>query len=309
MLLVKYYGKVFVVIVAYNGKYWYDRCLKSLQNSVLPLHIIVIDNDSADDTLDYLKIFYPDIHLIESKSNLGFGKANNLGLRFAIDHGADYVFLLNQDAWIEPNTISELIRIHIENIEYGILSPMHLNAGKTAIENGLMHYIADYDKTSTDLINDLYFKNCKNVYEVKYINAAAWLLPRTTLDNIGGFDPIFYHYGEDDNYIQRVLYHGFKIGICPEITVCHDTERTVSKNSKSMQSRYKNLLVELTDINRNDSLTLSVLFDLKKAILKILKLNFISTKIYLSNGVYKLRMKKKIKKSIVQNKKLTASWL
>jgi len=301
--------KVFVVIVAYNGKYWYDRCLKSLQNSVLPLHIIVIDNDSADDTLDYLKIFYPDIHLIESKSNLGFGKANNLGLRFAIDHGADYVFLLNQDAWIEPNTISELIRIHIENIEYGILSPMHLNAGKTAIENGLMHYIADYDKTSTDLINDLYFKNCKNVYEVKYINAAAWLLPRTTLDNIGGFDPIFYHYGEDDNYIQRVLYHGFKIGICPEITVCHDTERTVSKNSKSMQSRYKNLLVELTDINRNDSLTLSVLFDLKKAILKILKLNFISTKIYLSNGVYKLRMKKKIKKSIVQNKKLTASWL
>ena len=122
----------------------------------------------------------------------------------------NYVFLLNQDAWIEPNTISDLINIHQLNKTYGILSPMHINAERNAIEKGLMHYIADYKLTDPKLIDDLYWDRLDDVYNTHYVNAAAWLLPRKTLEMIGGFDPIFFHYGEDDNYMNRVLYHGFK---------------------------------------------------------------------------------------------------
>ena len=302
-------SKVFVIIVTYNGKQWYDRCFGSLRTSEIPVQVIVIDNASSDDTVSYIKTNFPEIDLIESNQNIGFGQGNNKGIRCALDNGVDYVFLLNQDAWIQPNTISELVKIHNENSEFGILSPIHLNAEKTAIEKGLMHYIADYKITSTDLINDLYFKSCKDVYIVKYINAAAWLLPRSTIENIGGFDPIFYHYGEDDNYLQRVQYHGLKIGICPEISICHDTERCVARNSETTQSEYKNLLVELTDINTNENLSILVLLDFKKAFFKALKLKFKSAKICLFNGFYKLKMKNKISKSKIQNKKIATSWL
>ena len=90
--------KVFVIIVTYKGKRWYDRCFGSLRQSTIPLQTIVVDNASNDGTVDYIRENYPEIYLIESKENLGFGKGNNLGLRYALDHGCDYVFLLNQDA-------------------------------------------------------------------------------------------------------------------------------------------------------------------------------------------------------------------
>ncbi len=125
---------VFVVVVTYNGKYWYDRCFPSLLSSEVPVQIIVIDNASADDTVKFIKDKYPEIILFESDKNLGFGKANNIGIKYALDHNADFVFLLNQDAWIEVNTLEELIRVSILNPEYGILSPIHLNAEKTEIE-------------------------------------------------------------------------------------------------------------------------------------------------------------------------------
>ena len=87
---------------------------------------------------------------------------------------------------------------------------MHINAERNAIEKGLMHYIADYKLTDPKLIDDLYWDRLDDVYNTHYVNAAAWLLPRKTLEMIGGFDPIFFHYGEDDNYMNRVLYHGLK---------------------------------------------------------------------------------------------------
>ena len=301
--------KLFVIIVTYNGKQWYDRCFQSLRQSSIPVQIVVVDNASTDNTVSYIHSEFPEVCLIESKINLGFGQGNNKGIRYALHQGADYVFLLNQDAWIEPNTISGLIRIHKEYPGFGILSPMHLNADKTAIEKGLMHYIADYRITKTDLINDLYFGRTMDIYETQYVNAAAWLLPRQTLEIVGGFDPIFFHYGEDDNYMNRVHYHGMKIGICPQITVCHDTERQVVRSKQAKQTELKSILVELTNVNKQNNIFLLILNDFKMALFKAIKFEFLISKFYFSKGIYKIRMKNKIRNSIIQNRKKTSAWL
>jgi GT2 family glycosyltransferase len=300
--------KLYVIIVTYNGKQWYDRCFQSLRQSSIPVQIVVVDNASTDNTVSYIHSEFPEVYLIESKINLGFGQGNNKGLRYALDQGVEYVFLLNQDAWIEPYTLSELIRVHKENTEYGILSPMHLNAKKTSIENGLMHYIADYRITTSNLINDLYFGRTRDIYETQYVNAAAWLLPRKTLETVGGFDPIFFHYGEDDNYMLRIKYHGLKIGICPEISICHDTESHLIRNEQTQQTARKNLLVDLTDINRSEGINDSIIYYFQKAFLKALKLNFASAKHSLLNGIYIVKMKKRILDSKIQNRK-KGSWL
>lgn len=301
--------KVFVIIVTYNGKQWYDRCLGSLRQSEIPVQTVVIDNASNDGTVEYIRENYPEIHLIASNTNLGFGQGNNKGMRYALDNGADYVFLLNQDAWIEPNTLKKLVEIHKHNPQYGILSPMHINADKTAIEKGLMHYVADLKITDPAWINDLYFNNMKAVYSTNYVNAAAWLLPRKTLETIGGFDPIFFHYGEDDNYMHRVIYHRMRIGICPTVRVVHDTERRIKKSIESMQSESKNLLVELTNVNYSGSVALVILNSIQKFIFHLLKFNFSTTKYHVKKIRYIIRMKSNIIKSNNTNKKEGPHWL
>lgn len=302
-------SNVFVIIVSYNGKQWYDRCFTSLQESEIPVQTVVVDNASTDDTVSYIKEHFPQVYLIESKVNLGFGQGNNKGMRYALDNGADYVFLLNQDAWIEPDTIGTLIAAHKKQPEYGILSPMHLNAEKTAIEKGLIHYVADLKITDPAWINDLYFGTTKDIYSTSYVNAAAWLLPRKTIEVVGGFDPIFFHYGEDDNYMHRVLYHGLKIGICPTVRVVHDTERRIKKSTETMQAESKNLLVELTNVNYSGSVALVILNSIQKFIFHLLKFNFSTTKYHVKKIRYIIQMKNNIINSKNANKTEGPHWL
>ncbi len=300
---------IFVIIVTYKGQLWYDRCFTSLRESEIPVHTVVIDNASNDGTVEYIRENYPEIHLIASETNLGFGQGNNKGMRYALDNGADYVFLLNQDAWIEPNTLKELVEIHKRNPQYGILSPMHLNADKTSIEKGLINYVADLKITDPAWINDLYFGTTKDIYNTNYVNAAAWLLPRKTLETIGGFDPIFFHYGEDDNYMQRVIYHGFKLGLCPQVKVVHDTERRVISKVYSDNDYKKCLLIDLANINTNKNLNSVFLHKSKKIILKCLKGNGKVAKAYVKDLIFMFVMKQKIKISRESNELERSNWL
>ena len=218
-------AKIFVIIVTYKGHQWYERCFTSLRNSEYPVQTIVIDNASNDGTVEYIHEHFPEVLLIDSKENLGFGRANNLGMRYALDHGCDYIFLLNQDTWIEPNSISELVKIHQQYPEYGVLSPMHVTADKKDLYIEIEDGKTDH---ANSLLSDCYFQSLKDVYTFKYINAAAWLITRKTLETIGGFDPIFFLYGEDDNYLQRMEYHGVKLGLAPKIQIIHDHQENKS---------------------------------------------------------------------------------
>ncbi|MBP1639432.1 MAG: glycosyl transferase family 2 [Bacteroidetes bacterium] len=301
--------KIFVIIVTHNGTLWYERCFNSLRLSTLPVHTVVVDNASTDDTANYITSNFPEIQLIQSEVNLGFGQGNNKGIRYAVENGANYVFLLNQDAWIEQDTIEQLVDISKRHPEYGILSPLHLNASKTGIEEGLMHYIADYKTTSPQFIEDLYFQRLSEIYPTNYVNAAAWLLPRNTLEIVGGFDPIFFHYGEDDNYMQRVRFHKMKIGLCPLVTICHDTERREIKKHFKNISSLTCLLVKLADINAKSSSRHFILFSIRKAIQKALKLKLKETSILFIQASFVFRVRKRIHASKVQNKKRVSSWL
>ena len=125
--------KVFAVVVTYNGRPWIDKCLESLEKSSTAVNIIVIDNGSQDGTQEIIKR-HPQVEFIQSGENLGFGRANNRGIDIALGKKADYVFLLNQDAWIETNTITVLLEIAGRNPDYGVVSPIHLNGTYTGID-------------------------------------------------------------------------------------------------------------------------------------------------------------------------------
>ena len=141
----------------------------------------------------------------------------------AYDSGADYIFLLNQDAWVESNTIEQLIEIAEKSPEFGIISPMHLNGTGSALDIKFSKYLNP--NNCHYFFSDTYLKKLRNeIYEASFINAAAWLMSRNCINQIGGFNPLFHLYGEDDNYVQRLRYHGLKIGVYPYSLIYHDRE-------------------------------------------------------------------------------------
>lgn len=132
--------KILVIIVSYNFERWIDRCLNSLRQSEQQADVVVIDNASQDRTVSLIESRYPEVRLIKSKENLGFGRANNIGMKIALKEGYDAVFLLNQDAWIDAKVLGELSELSRSHPRYGILSPIHLTGSGEKLEQGFAGY-------------------------------------------------------------------------------------------------------------------------------------------------------------------------
>ncbi|EKT4519463.1 TPA: glycosyltransferase family 2 protein [Flavobacterium psychrophilum] len=229
--------KIFVIIVTYNGSKWIEKCINSLLRSIYPINILVVDNCSTDDSVELLKRF-SEIHLIQSKENLGFGKANNIGIDYALNNKADYVFLLNQDTWVFDDTISNLVVMAQNNPSFGIVSPMHFSGDEKTLDKGFVTY---YNRNIEENAG-------KNIAIVPFVNAAAWLVSSACLQKVGGFESLFGHYGEDRNYCDRVLYHQFQIVIAKNAKICHDRKISRSFKKDLIQSKYK-MLSQVLDIN------------------------------------------------------------
>jgi GT2 family glycosyltransferase len=188
------------------------------------------------------------------------------------------VFLLNQDAYLEKGAIERMLVVHKKNPDYGILSPIHLNGKGDKLDKNFSSYLR-YD-TNNFILRDA-FKNklTNNVYPVPFVNAAAWLLPLETLQKIGGFDPIFFHYGEDDNYCQRVLFQNLNIGIVPGTFVKHDRENIIKRPLKTEAQKLSNfetqIKVQFADVNGVKSEFENLIKYKKKHLIKLfIKLKF-----------------------------------
>lgn len=303
-------SKIFVIIVTYKGKRWYDKCFGSLRESTIPVQTIVVDNTPGDEDATYIKEHFPEVHIIKTNDNLGFGKANNIAMRYALDHGCDYVFLLNQDAWIESDTFERLVAIHQRHPEYGLLGPVQVNAEKTKVLDGVIQFLINPDNCNKQLFSDLIMDKAKEIYPVAEINAAAWLLPRKTLEMVGGFDPIFLHYGEDWNYLSRVLYHGMKVGLTPHIHVVHDCVERVEQAKGYEMNFDKWLLQRAADIQYPDTIVDDMMrIYRREAIGKLLMGHKLTFKRAKESYLYLKEHKEIIIASRKQNKKKDASWL
>ena len=212
---------IFAILVTWNGMKWIRKCIECLLASSIPLDVVLVDNASTDGTLDYVKDNYPNITVIPLSSNLGFGKANNIGISEALKQGADYVFLINQDAYIEENTIKNALAATSNQDNVGLISCLQLNGDGSGIDE-FFKICVDYSQTS-GFLNDLILGNeIKPFYTSEIGFAAAWLIPKNTLKRIGGFNPVFHHYGEDEDYCNRVLFKGLRILFIPSSRVFHD---------------------------------------------------------------------------------------
>lgn len=232
---------ILIIITTYNAQKWIEKCLNSIFHSDGEFVVLCVDNNSQDETINLIEKKFKKVILIKSEKNIGFGQANNIGFDYAIKNGYEYVFLLNQDTWIESGSINRLKDTFKKYKLNGILSPLHLDPNSNNLdfifEQGLRY------QTNTRFISDFFFKRevVRSHFKVGFINAAAWFTSVEIIKEIGGFSPTFFHYGEDNNYGQRLLKKGYNFYIEPLAKIFHDCPQT---NRRTYQGIRKNALRE-----------------------------------------------------------------
>lgn len=238
--------KILTLIVTYNGMRWLERCLAELSASTVNTDVLVVDNCSTDNTVEFITNNYPEIILFPQSVNLGFGQANNIGLRYALSNNYDFVLLLNQDAYLQPDALELLLK---ESDGMSLLTPIHMSGDGKHIDYVFKKY--SLLKADNTLIDDLLVSSVKTAYPIGEVCAACWFMPIELIKKIGGFNPLFAHYGEDNNYYQRMVYHNCSVIVVPKARVFHDRE--VHGNMTVFNSRLieREILLSVSNPNVN----------------------------------------------------------
>lgn len=258
-------AKIFTIIVTYNGEKWLKKCLEHLLQSNCATRIVIVDNASSDNSLNIIQSFGDKIHLIKSPVNLGFGQANNIAIKYAMKNGADFVFLLNQDAYVYPQTVLRLSEALEKFKDFGVLSPLQLAASGDQIEPIFCRFLKRNfdDRTVFGFMESEQAPANRLPYKMRFVNAAAWMMSKECINRTGLFHPVFFHYGEDNHYSSRVQYHHLKIGVLPAASVIHDCREEIQSSHDHLLRQIKNIpLYTLLDLRK--PLILAYLLGLNK---------------------------------------------
>lgn len=219
--------KIFVIILSYNSVRYTRDCLDSVLRSTIPVDVVVVENGSRDDSATVLQEYKDRIHYLPQKSNLGFSGGNNVGISYAIDHDADYLFLLNMDTRVEEDTIEKLVKVAEVGNEKLLLSPLprtfagvfDLGFVKKCCNN-----LTEFE--FRNFITDLYDrKPLKPYYTADFICASALLVPVSAVKECGGFCTLFYPaYYEDNELFNRMTLFSWKLAFVPSVIYYHDVE-------------------------------------------------------------------------------------
>ncbi len=229
--------RVSVVIITFNGEPWIRQCLLSLRTSTIKSHVIVVDNASSDNTVQLIEKEFPEVDLIKEGTNFGFGIANNIGICRAIELSSQYVFLLNQDAYVTAYTLEELLNFLDEYPKFGIASPLHCSPDLEHID--LKTYRGYLRTYAVSALCDATLGRLQPYYQVYGINAAAWLVRTDVFKTVGGFDPVYFMYGEDDDLIARFNLHSISFALLTHSKFVHLRESVTPSHTLSYWSCIK----------------------------------------------------------------------
>ena len=230
------------IIVTFNGSNWIRPCLTSCLASAEVTEVVVVDNGSDDETCTIVAKEFPEVTLIRLGKNMGFGYANNIGMAHALTKKPDGIMLVNQDATLDGRCVKLLERASAANPEFGLFSPMHLNYAGTGIHRGFLKYLVMSCKS---LIDDCMLSKRQNLYEFSNAPAALWWMPHRVLEKVGGFDPLFFVYCEDADYVNRVLEAGFRCALIPEAIGRHDDSPSRLSLAKEFELWFSQQLILL----------------------------------------------------------------
>ena len=215
------------------------------------------------------------MHLVRSADNLGFTGGNNLGFQYALERGYDYVYLLNQDAWLEEGALETLVSAAEARPDYAVLSPLQFQADGSTFDRQFAKLFGSAEGAPSETSGhprpdkregpaaegsgrgrseaEAVWEHTPSAepVEVNRIMAAHWLMPLRAVKEIGLFSELFPYYGQDDDWCHRAHYHGWKVGVVPQARAVHDRAQRQESRERIIDRNYRvGSLIRLCDINR-----------------------------------------------------------
>ncbi|MFA5335992.1 MAG: glycosyltransferase family 2 protein [Candidatus Omnitrophota bacterium] len=222
-----------IVIVNWNAEEYLKQCLNSIceNSSGLKIEIIVVDNNSSDNSSGMLKSFFPEVKYIANNINVGFGAANNQGIRVC---ASEYILLLNPDTIVLPGTLLTMIRFMESKVDVGAIGPKILNPDKTiqyeCARNAptplseffvMMTLHKRFPKSRLFGHYLMSYWDHEDEMEVEMLSGACAMMRKQALDRIGMFDEKYFMYAEDTDLFRRIKEGGWKIRYVPSAVIVH----------------------------------------------------------------------------------------
>lgn len=227
---------VTIVVLNWNG--WHDtlECLTSLRKlDYRKRRVVVVDNGSTDDSIVRLRGAYPDITILETGRNLGFAGGNNVGIRWALQQGSRYIWLLNNDTTAHPKALSSMVG----QAEFD---------GQVGAVGCLLYYLDRPERLQAwgggwvNLWLGLANQYSRRVRKERldYLTAASLLLRGAALEQVGLLDEGFFMYWEDIDLAFRLRKAGWRMTLAEDAVVWHKESASLGHRS-TVRDRYTTL--------------------------------------------------------------------
>lgn len=231
---------VYVLSLNWNGElYLQDFCETILAMDYPNFRVALVDNASSDGSIKFLQEHFPDIEIIRNTTNLGYAAGYNVGIMHALDAGAEYFFILNNDTVIPRDTLTNLIHVALSDARIGFVTgkvyfsqnprqlqtvgkkdsfwrPTIINVGQNQIDDGQFESQHDYD----------------------YLDDVFWLVRRDVITNLGGYDPEFFLYWEETDWCARAKGSGFRLVYTPTAHIFHKGSQSTGGGDNPRKGYY-----------------------------------------------------------------------
>lgn len=232
--------KVSIIILNWNGTEDTLECLASVrQLDYSNYEVIVVDNGSTDESADAISKQYPDITLLQTGANLGYAGGNNVGIRWALDHDADFVLVLNNDTIVAKDMLSHLVKAGLLDDRIGLVGPTnyYYSEPSTVWATGAM--LTNPPEDGYKILGDGDTVSCwKIATQVDALVGSAMLIQRSVFNKIGFFDEKFFLCWEEFDFSARAREAGFKCLFIPESKIWHKVGSSLGEVESPLRTYY-----------------------------------------------------------------------
>lgn len=232
--------KVWIVLVDYNGMTDTRKCLSSLRQLTNPASIVVIDNASDIEVAPQLQPDFSGVHFVRSAENGGWAGGNNAGIKFALDRGAEFIILLNNDTMVAPNFVNRLITAFYANPDFGILGPVirFMDSPCEVQTEGVLFNRPGQPGFFQRIPVPLTQREPPKITEVDIVNGCCLALCRSVVEKIGLVDERFFLIHEESDLCLRAKDVGFRCGIIDHALVWHKGSSSFKRTGLRTQRYY-----------------------------------------------------------------------
>ena len=215
------------------------ECLRSIEKCSYPAYeVVVVDNGSTDGSVERLKKDFKDVVYIENKENLGYTGGNNVGIRYAIGKGAEYIWLLNNDTTMKVDALIRLIEAADKDPLSGLLGPKILQMENPEHAYAMMGRLNMWFPWPDRMEGEDESKVTGEAVCVDFLSGSALLVKRKFVDKVGLLDERFFFYWEENDWCERGRKAGFSSVFVPDAVVYHKGGGTSGKGWNEFTAYY-----------------------------------------------------------------------